>query len=1284
MSFDPSCIRRTANWTTITKEHKFDKASFDPEVVLKDLPKSSPKLQALLNNIHEIDERDMKTHGQKFKHFIFSEVKQGGYGVKIITAALIASGFNLAYDNKLKLSSDEELLKTKGENFLLLCSTDLYSIPISVRKKKEILDKYNQRPANSLGDLARLILLDSGYKEGVDLFDVKYVHIFEPLTSKADLKQAIGRATRLCGQKGLPFDEKRGWPLRVYLYDVALPADLKEKYLDSDTLFKLYLKSNNIDLNMMEFTDELEKYTIIGAIDYELTKNVHRFEIEDDEFYVPLYKLFQEGGRDVLCSGKCGRVRMTKDVPVSVPLFMTVLAAQGKVFPLLEKTKKVREYFCDELRNNKSFCDQVKEAWADPNAYLQTHKVNILNALDNNYQKNMPAYNRRMFKRFVSSIVEPKQKPVKQVIPQVTPQQVKPQVTPQQVKPQSQVTPQQVKPQSQVTPQQVKPQVTSQESKQVTPQQVKPQSQVTSQESKQVTPQQVKPQSQVTSQESKQVTPQQVKPQSQVTPQQVKPQSQVTPQQVKPQSQVTPQQVKPQSQDFKTSQESKQVTPQQVKPQSQESKTPQVKSPPKEELVQIVKSPSQIHEDDKVYQVPNKIMTFLEVRNFMRDNFIEFTWPKVHLENLCQTRGGSDLVNFTPTQDLIRNYFTPKSAYKGILLWHTVGTGKCHGKNTKILMYDGSIKLVQDVQIGDQLMGDDSTPRTVLALGRGQDNMYKIKQEYGDDYTVNSEHILCLKDNQDNIIEIEVKDYLAQNNKLSGFKTDVIFNHKETIFDSYDIGFELIKDHVSTNYLFSSKNTRLYMLAGIIDHYGMISNNEYILPPIKNLQFLARSLGFYADLKSDKIHIVGNNIPVRNPQLKLVNNISKYDIQIEHIGFDNYYGFTLDGNQRYLLGDFTVTHNTCCAIATASSSYEKEGYTVLWVTRTTLKSDIWKNMFDQVCSMVIQDKMLKGQTIPADPSKRQRMLSKSWKIKPMSYKQFSNLISGKNQLYNDLVAINGSQDPLRKTLLIIDEAHKLYGTGDLSGNERPDMSKLHKAIMHSYETSKADSVKVMLMTATPITNDPMELIKLINLCREVQIPDDYGKFMSLYLNEFGKFTKKGMRQYLDDIAGSISFLSREKDARQFSQPTLIPVTVPLSTGENSVDIDSIESEINNKLDTNKSEIGNYKELMSKIKQHRIQSKKQFKTKCVGRKGPERQTCLQEAELDIMYQDKTYESDLTDYAEKISELTQSTKTLKKDLQLKKKQAKEEVSQKAIIDNKCIKTKRVKKVTPRDKS
>ena len=47
------------------------------------------------------------------------------------------------------------------------------------------------------------------------------------------------------------------------------------------------------------------------------------------------------------------------------------------------------------------------------------------------------------------------------------------------------------------------------------------------------------------------------------------------------------------------------------------------------------------------------------------------------------------------------------------------------GKDTPILMYDGSIKLVQDVIVGDIIMGDDSTPRNVLTLARGREQMYK-------------------------------------------------------------------------------------------------------------------------------------------------------------------------------------------------------------------------------------------------------------------------------------------------------------------------------------------------------------------------------------------------------------------------------------------------------------------------------------------------------------------------------------------------------------------------------
>mgnify|MGYP000344812135 FL=1 len=69
----------------------------------------------------------------------------------------------------------------------------------------------------------------------------------------------------------------------------------------------------------------------------------------------------------------------------------------------------------------------------------------------------------------------------------------------------------------------------------------------------------------------------------------------------------------------------------------------------------------------------------------------------------------------------------------------------CHAKDTEILMYDGTIKKVQDITVKDILMGDDSTPRKILKLVRGKDNMYEINNKKGESYIVNGDHILCLK-----------------------------------------------------------------------------------------------------------------------------------------------------------------------------------------------------------------------------------------------------------------------------------------------------------------------------------------------------------------------------------------------------------------------------------------------------------------------------------------------------------------------------------------------------------
>lgn len=89
----------------------------------------------------------------------------------------------------------------------------------------------------------------------------------------------------------------------------------------------------------------------------------------------------------------------------------------------------------------------------------------------------------------------------------------------------------------------------------------------------------------------------------------------------------------------------------------------------------------------------------------------------------------------------------------------------CHGKGTEILMFDGSVRPVEDIKIGDLLMGPDSKPRMVLKLHRGKDEMVRINPIKGDSFVVNAGHILSLKiidrkTKKDIVKNISVRDFL--------------------------------------------------------------------------------------------------------------------------------------------------------------------------------------------------------------------------------------------------------------------------------------------------------------------------------------------------------------------------------------------------------------------------------------------------------------------------------------------------------------------------------------------
>jgi replicative DNA helicase len=366
--------------------------------------------------------------------------------------------------------------------------------------------------------------------------------------------------------------------------------------------------------------------------------------------------------------------------------------------------------------------------------------------------------------------------------------------------------------------------------------------------------------------------------------------------------------------------------------------------------------------------------------------------------------------------------------------------GKCESGGTKLLMFDGTIKKIEDVEIGDLLMGDDSTPRTVLSLARGRGELFKIIPWQGDSYSCNKEHILCLQRTRTKvhrtdgrkpdqlhgqIREIAVQDYLnlskGQKHILKTYRVPVSFPEKPLPIPPYLLGLwlgdgsshemsittadveivdylkqycgvsgftltqkhnhdgkanlyrvckgnmckilrenGLIKNkHIPYIFKCNSEKNRLELLAGLIDTDGNFVKStrggalEYVSKSkvlIDDVAYLCRSLGFactpHKTIKKIKslgfegeywtMRISGDTtrIPclvkrkVRNG-MKPFKNVLRSSFKIEPDGVGEYYGFTLDGNGRYLHADFQVTHNTLFC-QTLTRNFFSKGVGSLW------------------------------------------------------------------------------------------------------------------------------------------------------------------------------------------------------------------------------------------------------------------------------------------------------------------------------------------------------------------
>jgi replicative DNA helicase len=354
-------------------------------------------------------------------------------------------------------------------------------------------------------------------------------------------------------------------------------------------------------------------------------------------------------------------------------------------------------------------------------------------------------------------------------------------------------------------------------------------------------------------------------------------------------------------------------------------------------------------------------------------------------------------------------------------------SGKCFGRDVTVLMFDGTTKKVQDIMVGDIIMGDDSTPRTVLTTTMGNDELYNVSlSRNAGSFVCNREHLLVLRRNSyaktikqgkrrnGEIIEIPVCEYLK---KCTGgfrehyrqFKLPVSFCAQYLPIDPYLLGLwlgdghaagsrittadapiinwlenyakingskfllrttkskactisisetsqtrkrtlsmayklrelNLINNkHIPLNYQANSRENRLKLLAGLIDSDGYCGGNSTVCFCNKNkllceqTMFVARSLGFHCcnpKIKHNKkyntdyyvIFISGNiqDIPILLkrkilPKSQKPKTVCQYTFKVTPLGRGDYYGFTVNGNGRFLLGDLTVSHNSTAVLQT--------------------------------------------------------------------------------------------------------------------------------------------------------------------------------------------------------------------------------------------------------------------------------------------------------------------------------------------------------------------------------
>lgn len=281
-----------------------------------------------------------------------------------------------------------------------------------------------------------------------------------------------------------------------------------------------------------------------------------------------------------------------------------------------------------------------------------------------------------------------------------------------------------------------------------------------------------------------------------------------------------------------------------------------------------------------------------------------------------------------------------------VLISGKSGIGKCFEKDTELILFDRTLKKIQDISFTDYILGIDGSPKRLANKVKGYGDMYEISNISNiKSFVCNREHILTLIDfrenvqsnkikigvdqeNEDiyfNIINISLKEYMKLNNKknLCLFHKPIYEGVSASKFKYQEINNNLFNPDFLSKILIYDIFLRKEICKKIIESVGFVFDEFYVNifkfdiseQAIDLLIRLFFSVGFMVNCDKDKITLLDNEwmnlgILFDTNTFSGINH-SIYNFNVTYKGKDEFYGFELfDDDKRFYLRDNTVVHNS--------------------------------------------------------------------------------------------------------------------------------------------------------------------------------------------------------------------------------------------------------------------------------------------------------------------------------------------------------------------------------------